>query len=51
MNSEIYIFFHNRIKKLFSEENQVPRTLFEARKVAGPAKYKQSETLWDCVEF
>ena len=25
-------------------ENKVPRTLFEARKVAGSAKYKQSKT-------
>ena len=27
---------------MFSEENNVPRTLFEARKMAGSAKYKQS---------
>ena len=40
-------FFHKWIKKLFSEENKVPRTLFEARKVAGSAKYKQSK--WNCV--
>ena len=29
---------HNWINKLFSEENKVPRTLFEARKVAGSAR-------------
>ena len=27
--------------ELFSEENRVPRTLFEARKMAGSATYKQ----------
>ena len=32
----IYLF-HNLINKLLSEENKVPRTLFEARKVAGSA--------------
>ena len=32
--------FYNWMKKLFSEENKVPRTLFEARKVAGSATYK-----------
>ena len=32
-------FFHNWINKLFSEESEAPRTLFEARKVAGSAKY------------
>ena len=37
----IYIFFSdNWINKLFSEENKVPRTLFEARNVAGSATYK-----------
>ena len=36
----------NWINKLFSEENNVPRTLFEARKVAGSATYKQA---WSCV--
>ena len=29
------------INKLFSEENKVPRDLFEAIQVAGSAKYKQ----------
>ena len=43
-----YKFFHEWINKLFSEENQV-RTLFEARKVAGSAIYKQSKTEWNCV--
>ena len=32
-----------------SEENKVPGTLFEARKVAGSAKYKQSKTVRICV--
>ena len=36
----IYLF-HNFIKKLLSEENKVPGTLFEARNVAGSATYKQ----------
>ena len=34
------------INKLFSEENKVPRTLFEARKLAGSAIYKQSKRVW-----
>ena len=34
-------FFHNWINKMFSKENKVTRTLSEARKVAGSAKYKQ----------
>ena len=34
---------------LNKHENKVPRTLFEARKVAGSAKYKQSETVRACV--
>ena len=33
----------NCINKLFLEENKVPWTLFEARKVAGSATYKQSK--------
>ena len=41
--------FHKWMNKLFSEENKVPRILFEARKVAGSATYKQSETVWNCV--
>ena len=28
---------------------KVPRTLFEARKLAGSTKYKQSQTVWNCV--
>ena len=32
------------MNKLFSQENKVPRTLCEAREVAGSAKYKQSKT-------
>ena len=35
---------------LFSEKkNKFPRTLFEARKVAVSATYKQSKTVWNCV--
>ena len=41
--------FHNWINKLFLEENKVPRTLFEARKVTGSATCKQSKTVWNCV--
>ena len=41
----MYSFFsHKWINKLFSEEKRVSRTLFEARKVAGSAKYKQMKT-------
>lgn len=29
-------FFYNWINRLFSEENKVPKTLFEDIKVAGP---------------
>ena len=29
------------MNKLYSEENKVPRSLFEARQVAGSATYKQ----------
>ena len=38
-------FFHKWIIKLFSEDNKVPRTLVEARKVAGSAKHKQNKTV------
>ena len=49
-NSEIKKkIIHNWINKLFSEENKVPRTLFEARKLAESATYKQSKTAWNCV--
>ena len=44
-----FFFFHNWINKLFSEENNVLKTLFEAREVAGSGKYKQSKTVWNCV--
>ena len=37
------------INRLVSEENKVSRTLFEARKVAGSAKYKQCKWVWNCV--
>ena len=35
-----YLVFLNWINKLFSEEYKVPRTLFEARMMAGSATYK-----------
>ena len=38
----MYLFCY-WVNKLFSEENKVPRTLLEARKVAGSATYKVSE--------
>ena len=47
-NSDLFIF-PNWTNKLFSEENKVSRTLFEARKVAGSATYKQSKTELNCV--
>ena len=46
-NSELFIFFHSWLTKLFSEESKVQNT--EARKVAGSAIYKQSKTVWNCV--
>ena len=39
-------FLYKWINKLLSEEYKVPRTLFEARQVAGSATYKQSKTVW-----
>ena len=39
--------FHNWINKLFTEKKKFPRTLFEARKVAGSATYKQIKTVWN----
>ena len=39
------ILFIFSINKLFSEENKVPGTQFEARKVAGSATCKQSHTV------
>ena len=44
--SQKKIFFHNWINELFTEEHKVSRLLFEARKVAGSAKSKQSERLF-----
>ena len=41
--------FHNWINNLFSEENNLPSTLFVARKVAGSATYKQSYTVRNFV--
>ena len=35
------------MNKLFSEENKVPRTLFELERRQGPP-HKQSETVWKC---
>ena len=43
-----YVVFYNWINTLFSEDNKVPKTLCEARKVGGSAKYKQSKTVCDC---
>ena len=40
--------FHNWINKLFSEENKIPRTPFEAWKVAGSATYKYM-TVWNWI--
>ena len=42
----IQTFFHSWINKSVSEENMVPRALFEAREVTGSATYKQSKTVW-----
>ena len=42
-------FFHNWINELCSEEDKVLKTLLEAQKVAGSAKYKQSVTVWNSV--
>ena len=41
--------FHKWMKVLFSEENKVPRTLFEDRRIVGSATYEQSKTIWNCV--
>ena len=41
--------FHKLINKLLSEEYKVPRTLFEAGKVAGSATYKQNKTVFNCA--
>ena len=44
------VTFHNWINNMFLEENKVPRTLFEERKVAESATYKQTyKTVWNCV--
>ena len=43
-NLEFFFFLLNWVNKLFSEENKVPRTQFEAWRVAGSATYKQSKT-------
>ena len=46
MQTQKYVFFfHKWINKLLTEEDKVHRTLFEARKVAGSAIYKQNKTL------
>ena len=37
------------MNKLLSEENDVPGTLFEARKVAGSTRNTHTETTWNCV--
>ena len=36
-------FLYDRVNKLILEENNLHRILFKARKVAGSAKYKQTE--------
>ena len=48
--TQIFFFFQNLMKKLFSEENKVPRTLFVATKVQrqGPPninKVRQKQSL------
>ena len=35
----------------FTQENEVPTTLFEAREVAGSAKIKQSKTVYIILSF
>ena len=40
-------FFH----KLLSDENKVPRILSSDGKLAGSATYKQSKTVWSCVDL
>ena len=50
-NSQMFVFFLNWINKLFSEENKVPKTLFEARKLAGSATYKQWNSMKLCCPF
>ena len=52
-NFDIYniheVIIQTQKNKLFSLDNKVPRTLFEARKLAGYATFKQSKTVWNCV--
>ena len=43
--NEMFYFIHNWINKLVSEEHKVPRTQFDARRVAGSANYKQSKAV------
>ena len=40
-------YFHKWINKLVPEENEVPKTLFEARQVAGSATGKQWKAAWN----
>ena len=49
IQTQKYLFFRKRINKLFLGENMISRTLFEARNVAGSAKYKQIKTVLNCV--
>ena len=42
---------YNIIKGIIQKYNKVPKTQFEARKVAGSAKYKQSKTVCLKLEF
>ena len=49
IQTQDFLFFHNWINKLFLEENDFLRRQFEAREVAGSARYKQSKTVWKSV--
>ena len=46
-----YVVLKNKFKIIIQkpEENKVPRTVFETRKVAGSAKHKQNKTVRNCV--
>ena len=45
----IYFFLHHWTNEVFSEENKIPRTQFEARTMAGSATYTHSKKVWNCV--
>lgn len=46
-----YVVLENKFKIRIqdTEENEVPRTVFETRKVAGSAKHKHGKTVRNCV--